>query len=239
MKTKIKAALQQSYKNLGLSDEVFERVAVAGETFIKDEADIQSYVDSMGATLKSIQSEADKVRGELSAKIKVLEGEKEQLSATLKEKSKNAEDTNEGVEQKQPTQEVDVRKLISDAVSEAVKPLLGDIENIKNSQAQKSAVATAIADIDGWDWAKAYPKERAKAQAQAMELYEAYGKKWTAEELSGKIREKFKAEISEKGLDVSKPYESDGDGASERVDFSDYIALLNKQGVDLSDKTAN
>ena len=86
MKTKIKAALQQSYKNLGLSDEVFERVAVAGETFIKDEASIQSYVDSMGATLKSIQSEADKVRGELSAKIKVLEGEKEQLSATLKKK---------------------------------------------------------------------------------------------------------------------------------------------------------
>ena len=42
MKTKIKAALQQSYKNLGLSDEVFERVAVAGETFIKDEASIQS-----------------------------------------------------------------------------------------------------------------------------------------------------------------------------------------------------
>lgn len=239
MKTKIKAALQQSYKNLGLSDEVFERVAVAGETFIKDEAQIQSYVDSMGATLKSIQSEADKVRGELSARIKTLEGEKEQLSATLQDKLKNADGANKVDEPKKDDVQVDVSKLISDAVSAAVKPLLGEIESIKSSQAQKSAVSTAIADIDNWDWAKAYPKERAKAQAQAMELYEAYGKKWTAEELSGKIREKFKAEVAEKGLDVEKPYESDGDGASERVDFSDYIALLNKQGVDLSDKTEN
>lgn len=239
MKTKIKAALQQSYKNLGLSDEVFERVAVAGETFIKDEAQIQSYVDSMGATLKSIQSEADKVRGELSARIKTLEGEKEQLSATLQDKLKNADGANKVDEPKKDDAQVDVSKLISDAVSAAVKPLLGEIENIKNSQAQKSAVSTAIADIDNWDWAKAYPKERAKAQAQAMELYEAYGKKWTAEELSGKIREKFKAEVAEKGLDVDKPYENEGNGASERVDFSDYITMLSKQGVDLSDKTEN
>lgn len=44
MKNKIKEALQQKYKNLGLNEEVFERVAASVETFITEET-LGNFVD--------------------------------------------------------------------------------------------------------------------------------------------------------------------------------------------------
>lgn len=64
MKQKIKEALKQGHKKLGLSDEVFERVAASVETFITDESQIDAFVNSEGTLnlLKSYQSINDKVR---------------------------------------------------------------------------------------------------------------------------------------------------------------------------------
>lgn len=230
MKDTIKTRLQQGYKNLGLADDVFERVASVAQTFIADEAKVDEFVKTAEPLLRMYQSAADKVRGELSAKIKGLEGEKADLEAKLN----GANNTNVQQAAEKPAQKSteDVSEIIRKAVAEAVAPLQQKLTEFEGAQSQKAAVKSALAKIDAWDYAKAYPKERKKAQEAALELYEAYGKKWTAEELEQKIREKFTAEVAEKGIDTAKPYESDG-GADEKVDISEQLKLLKNQGVEL------
>ena len=85
MKKKLLEALKQGYKNLGLSEEAFERVATFGETFVTSDEQIETFVKAAASMLKAEQSAADKVRTELNAKIKGLEGEKAELEAKLKQ----------------------------------------------------------------------------------------------------------------------------------------------------------
>lgn len=232
MKEKIKAALQQGYKNLGLKDEVFERVAEAAETFITDEAQIATFVGGAKSMLQMYQSQADKVRTELTSRIKSLENEKADLEARLKD-GNNTDDVNieRMVEKKQEVP--DIAALISEAVSKAVAPLQDKITAFESANTQAQAVEDALSRIDAWDYAKAYPKERGKAQAAAMELYDAYGKTWNADTLEAKIREKFTAEVSERGVDITKPLKSDNNGSGEKLDFSDHIKMLQHSGVKL------
>lgn len=236
MKDKIKASLQQGYKNLGLSDEVFERVAQAAQTFITEEAQIEPFVSGAKSMLQLYQSEADKVRTALSDKIRSLEADKSALEAKLKEGS--AEPANEPNDGKGAASDdaAVLAELVANAVAKAVEPLQAKLSAFESAEAQKGAVATAIGNIDAWDYAKAYPKERQRAQKTAMELYEAYGKKWTAAELEAKIREKFTDEVSDRGIDVTKPIKGDTAGEAAKIDFSDQIAMLEKQGVVLHDQ---
>ena len=234
MVNKIKAALQQGYKNLGLSEEVFERVAQAAQTFITDEAQIEPFVSGAKPMLQMYQSLTDRVRTSLSEKIKGLEADKAELEAKLAKGNETPANEQEAPKPEVPTDAVNLAELVAQAVAKAVEPLQTKLSAFESAEAQKGAVATAIAKIDAWDYAKAYPKERKRAQKTAMELYEAYGKKWTAEELENKIREKFTDEVSERGIDVNKPIKGDASGDADKVDFSDQIAMLEKQGVKLS-----
>lgn len=236
MVNKIKAALQQGYKNLGLSEEVFERVAQAAQTFITDEAQIEPFVSGAKSMLQMYQSEADKVRTALSDKIKSLEADKSELEAKLKESSAEPANEPSGNEGAALDNAAVLAELVANAVAKAVEPLQTKLSAFESAEAQKGAVATAVANIDAWDYAKAYPKERQRAQKTAMELYEAYGKKWTAAELEAKIREKFTDEVSDRGIDVTKPIKGDGAGETAKIDFSDQIAMLEKQGVVLHDQ---
>ena len=231
MKDKIKASLQQGYKNLGLSDEVFERVAQAAETFITDEAQIAPFVNNAKSMLQMYQSMADKVRTTLSDKIKGLEADKAALEAKLKDGSANPANETSDKKTEATNKAADLAELVANAVAKAVEPLQAKLTAFESAEAPKGAVATAIAKIDAWDYAKAYPKERKRAQAVAMELYDAYGKKWTADELEAKIREKFTDEVSDRGIDVTKPIKGDAAGETAKVDFSDQIAMLEKQVV--------
>ena len=234
MVNKIKAALQQGYKNLGLSEEVFERDAQAAQTFITDEAQIEPFVSGAKPMLQMYQSLTDRVRTSLSEKIKGLEADKAELEAKLAKGNETPANEQETPKSEVPTDAVNLAELVAQAVAKAVEPLQTKLSAFESAEAQKGAVATAIAKIDAWDYAKAYPKERKRAQKTAMELYEAYGKKWTAEELENKIREKFTDEVSERGIDVNKPIKGDASGDADKVDFSDQIAMLEKQGVKLS-----
>ena len=226
--------MQQGYKNLGLSEEVFERVAQAAQTFITDEAQIEPFVSGAKPMLQMYQSLTDRVRTSLSEKIKGLEADKAELEAKLAKGNETPANEQETPKPEVPTDAVNLAELVAQAVAKAVEPLQTKLSAFESAEAQKGAVATAIAKIDAWDYAKAYPKERKRAQKTAMELYEAYGKKWTAEELENKIREKFTDEVSERGIDVNKPIKGDASGDADKVDFSDQIAMLEKQGVKLS-----
>lgn len=215
MKQKIKEALQQGYKNLGLAEEVFERVATSVETFITDESAIEGFVNSQSTKelLTSFQSIADKARAEARAK----------LNNTPKDDTPKGDND---ADKKDAPNDVDLAKVIADAVAKEVQVLKDELATFKSEQSSKSAVAEALARIDAWDYAKGYPKEREKAQRQAMELYEAYGKKWTADELEAKIRDKFRDEVADKGIDITKPYESEGGAKNDEQRAREIIDLL-------------
>ena len=222
MKKKILDALKQGYKKLGLAEEAFERVAALGETFITSEEQISDFVKMSESLLKAEQSAADRVRTELNSKIKELEGEKSSLEAKLK---------NVKVEEvvEEPKGE-NISEVISKAIAEAIKPISDELSAFKLIQAQKSAVDALDNLKSTWDYAKGYPTESEDAYERVMELYEVSGKKWTAEELTSKFKEKFNKAVAKKGVDTSKPFESSEDG-KDIPDFSKELELLKNDGV--------
>ena len=223
MKKKILDALKQGYKKLGLAEEAFERVAALGETFITSEEQISDFVKMSESLLKAEQSAADRVRTELNSKIKELEGEKSSLEAKLK----NVKVEEEVVEEKNGD---DISEVISKAIAEAIKPISDELSAFKLSQSQKSAVDALDNLKSTWDYAKGYPAESEDAYERVMELYEVSGKKWTAEELTTKFKEKFNKAVAKKGVDTSKPFESSEDG-KDIPDFSKELELLKNDGV--------
>ena len=222
MKKKILDALKQGYKKLGLAEEAFERVATLGETFITSEEQISDFVKMSESLLKAEQSAADRVRTELNSKIKELEGEKSSLEAKLK---------NVKVEEvvEEPKGE-NISEVISKAIAEAIKPISDELSAFKLSQSQKSAVDALDNLKSTWDYAKGYPTESEDAYERVMELYEVSGKKWTAEELTSKFKEKFNKAVAKKGVDTSKPFESTQD-SEDIPDFSKELELLKNDGV--------
>ena len=222
MKTKLLNALKQGYKKLGLAEEAFERVATFGETFITSDEQIQNFVTMAEPLLKAEQSAADRVRTELNSKIKELEGEKSSLEAKLKDVK-----VEEVVED--PKGE-DISEVISNAIAEAIKPISDELSAFKLSQSQKSAVEALDSLKATWDYAKGYPSESEDAYERVMELYEVSGKKWTAEELTSKFKEKFNKAVAKKGVDTSKPFEGSGEG-DDIPDFSKELELLKNDGV--------
>ena len=222
MKTKLLNALKQGYKKLGLAEEAFERVATFGETFITSDEQIQNFVTMAEPLLKAEQSAADRVRTELNSRIKELEGEKSSLEAKLKDVK-----VEEVVED--PKGE-DISDVISKAIAEAIKPISDELSAFKLSQSQKSAVEALDSLKATWDYAKGYPSESEDAYERVMELYEVSGKKWTAEELTSKFKDKFNKAVAKKGVDTSKPFEST-QNSEDIPDFSKELELLKNDGV--------
>ena len=222
MKTKLLNALKQGYKKLGLAEEAFERVATFGETFITSDEQIQNFVTMAEPLLKAEQSAADRVRTELNSRIKELEGEKESLEAKLKDVK-----VEEVVEE--PKGE-NISEVISKAIAEAIKPISDELSAFKLSQSQKSAVEALDSLKATWDYAKGYPSESEDAYERVMELYEVSGKKWTAEELTSKFKDKFNKAVAKKGVDTSKPFEST-QNSEDIPDFSKELELLKNDGV--------
>ena len=229
MKTKLLNALKQGYKKLGLADSAFERVATFGETFITSDEQIQNFVTMAEPLLKAEQSAADRVRTELNSRIKELEGEKESLEAKLN-KSHEGEQNQEPQNENEGNSTESVSDIIAKAISEAIKPLSEELSAFKLSQSQKSAVEALDSLKATWDYAKGYPSESEDAYERVMELYEVSGKKWTAEELTTKFKEKFNKAVAKKGVDTSKPFESSEDG-KDIPDFSKELELLKNDGV--------
>lgn len=210
MKQKIKEALQQGYKNLGLKDEVLERVAASVETFISDESDIQKYVDSelVKNLMKFEQADADRKR---TKREKDAKGEGEKAA----ENGNGNPENSEAEQMKSQTKTLDITSIVAQAVAAAITPLQNELAAFKTAQSQKSAVAALNELKNTWDYAKGYPSECKDAYERTMELYEVGGKMWNADELKAKFTEKFNKAVSRKGVDTSKPFPSDGGGSSE------------------------
>ena len=227
MKKKLLEALKQGYKNLGLSEEAFERVATFGETFVTSDEQIETFVKASASMLKAEQSAADKVRTELNAKIKGLEGEKAELEAKLKKPTPKEPEPKS--KESDPDSNSQIAAIIAKAVADAVKPLQDEFTTFKATQQQKSAVIALDEFKASWDYAKGFPNESEDAYERVMELYEVGGKTWNAEELTNKFKEKFNKAVAKKGIDTTKPFKADDSG--EKPDFAKEAELLKSEGV--------
>lgn len=225
MKQKIKEALKQKYGTrankelgqlqLGISDEVFERVAASVETFITEEGMIDGFVNSDNTLnlLKSYQSVNDRLRA--------AEAKNEPAPKPSDDGNKNPEP-----EPKPKPKDGDDVPAWAQALIEQNKTLAEKLTAFETAQSQKSAVAALDELKATWDYAKGFPAESEDAYERVMELYEVSGKKWTAEELTAKYKEKFGKAVSKKGVtDLSKPFEGDGSKSQEESNkaFADEI----------------
>ena len=206
MKQKIKEALQQEYKNLGLNDEAFERVAAFGETLGINEETLANFMKGANDTLKKMQSDADKVRNaDANSKKQV-----EELKAKLAEAEAKLA-TEKPKEETTP----DIAKLIAEAVTAAVQPLQSELASIKHTRSAEDAFNLAKTNFFSNDYAKKYTDERDQAWERAVEINDLTGKKMTAEELQTKAMGYFNNLVSKKGVDTSKPFESEGEGGKD------------------------
>lgn len=231
MKQKLLEALKQGYKQLGLGEEAFERVAAFGETFITSDEQIASFVTAAEPMLKAEQSAADKVRTELNAKIKTIEGERDELKAKLTgNKPEPQPEPNPNPEPQPNPQPTDIAAIVQQAVATAVAPLQEKLTAFETANTQKSAVAALDAFKGSWDYAKGYPEECADAYERTMEIYEAIGKKWTSEELTTNFKDKFNKLVAKKGVDTSKPFENNGGNDDPDLDMKEVMEMYRKSG---------
>lgn len=230
MKQKLLNALKEGYKNLGLAESAFERVAAFGETFITSDEQIESFVKAAEAMLKAEQSAADKVRTELNAKIKGLEGEKADLEAKL-----NGNNPPEPNPEPKPQDTPDIATIVAQAVAAAINPLKEEMTAFKATRAKETAVAALDKFCADWDYAGGFPKERDEAKRIALKIYKAGGEQMNGEQLIAAFREEFDPAVKSKGVtDFSKPFKSD-DGTGTKPDFSADVELMKSEGVDFGE----
>ena len=223
MKQKIKEALQQAYKNLGLNEEAFDGVATFGETIGTTEETLANFVKGAESLLKREQSNADKVRNANAESKKQVEDLKAKLAEAEAKMNGNQKP------QEKPQETPDFAKLISDAVTAAVQPLQEKLAAFEGAKSAEDAFNTAKSAFYGNDYAKKYTDERDYAWERAVEINEATGKKMTAEELKEKAMGYFNKAVAKKGVDTTKPFESEGEGKT--IDFSETKAYLQKEGL--------
>ena len=220
MKKKIMDALQQKYKNLGLENEVFERVASSVETFITDET-LDAFVAGAEGMLKSYQSMGDKHRAALAEAKKKQDEIQAQLDEALKKVNKPEPP------KKEPE---DLKAIIAAAVADAVKPLQEKISGFEGETAAKQVYNGAKDGFFANDYAKKYTAERDAAWKVGERLFEAGGQKMKVEELQKEAMDTFNALVAAKGVDTSKPFPKDPEGAKP-FDFSDEKKILEKEGL--------
>lgn len=220
MKQKIKEALQQEYKNLGLNDEAFEGVAAFGETLGINEETLANFVKGAKDLLKREQSNADKVRNANATTAKQVE----ELTAKLAEAEAK-------LATEKPKEKItpNLAQLIAEVVTAAVQPLQSELANIKHTRSAEDAFNLAKTNFFGNDYAKKYTDERDQAWERAVEINDLTGKKMTAEELQTKAMGYFNNLVSKKGVDTTKPFESEGN--AETLDFAEDKAILVKEGL--------
>lgn len=210
MKQKIKEALKQKYGTrankelgqlqLGIGDEVFERVAASVETFITDESAIEGFVNSENTLnlLKSYQSVNDRLRAA------------EAKNEPTPKPSDNGNNPPEPNPEPKPQDTPDIAAIVAQAVAAAINPLQEKLNAFETAKTAEQAVKQAQEKFGADEWVNGYPELRDSAWAQAMRIYDRTGKSMTADELHTEAMEIFKPLAKAKGLDISKPFQSDG-----------------------------
>jgi hypothetical protein len=225
MKQKIKEALRQEYKSrLELDDDRLDGVAAFASTFVADESKIEEFVKNEAtlAMLKSYQSVLDKDRA------------KRNKPEPTPKPSDNGNPQPEPNLEPKPQDAPDIAAIVAQAVAAAINPLQEKLNAFESAKTAELAVKQAQEKFGADEWVSGYPELRDSAWAQAMRIYDRTGKSMTADELHTEAMEIFKPLAKAKGLDISKPFQSDG-GAGAKPDFSADVELLKNEGVDFGE----
>lgn len=227
MRQKIKEALRQEYKSrLELDDDRLDGVAAFASTFVTDEAKIEEFVKNEAtlAMLKTYQSVADKARAAAKAK--------QEQTPQPSEPANNPEPKPEP--QGEMAQLIKLMQEQNEQMRKQNEALTARFDAFETAQKAKSALANAEATFKANDYVKKYGDEAADAWERATEMYEATGKSWTAEQLQEKAMGYFNKAVGRKGIDTSKPFESDG-GGKQTPDFSADVDFLKGEGVEFAE----
>lgn len=235
MKQKIKEALKQKYGTrankelgqlqLGIGDEVFERVAASVETLITDESAIEGFVNSENTLnlLKSYQSVNDKLRA--------FENKPKPEPTP-----KPSDNGNNPPEVKPQPEQPDIAAIVAQTVAaemaKVVTPLQEKLTAFETTRAKETAVAALEKLCAEWDYAQGFPKERDEAKRIALKIYKAGGEQMNGEQLIAAFREEFDPAVKSKGVtDFSQPFKSDGtSGGDGDADFSSFDRAAKKLG---------
>lgn len=197
MKTKILEALKNKYKNLGFSDKVFEGVANSIQTFVKEEAEIVTYVDGAESMLKAFQSSADQLRQEKA----LLEKENSELKA-LKDK-----EPKEPKEQPPtpPTLDLDA---IADIVKQAISPFQQKVEALELGEKKKQILTTAKTQFLTDE---IHPERKALAELAFETVSASISNDILPETIVNQAKDFFNKQCSAIGVSGYKPEGSDGE----------------------------
>lgn len=225
MKQKIKEALRQEYKSrLELDDDRLDGVAAFASTFVTDESKIEEFVKNEAtlAMLKSYQSVLDKDRAKRKANPE-----------TKEQPSDNGNQPSESNPEPKP-QGLDVDALVerlNAAWEQKLQPLQEKLNAFESAKTAELAVKQAQEKFGADEWVNGYPELRDSAWAQAMRIYDRTGKLMTADELHTEAMEIFKPLAKAKGLDISKPFQSDGaSGGEADLDMAEVMKIYQKSG---------
>lgn len=230
MKQKIKEAITQGYKNLGVPESVVDGLTALGVTVVKDESEIDAFVqgEAVKGVMKSWQSEADKVRTKASDSKKAeYEAKIAELEAKL--------NGNQPPETKPEDDKVPAwaQQLLEQnkALAEQNKSFAEKLSAFESAKTAELAVKQAQEKFGADEWVNGYPELRDSAWAQAMRIYDRTGKSMTADELHAEAMEIFKPLAKAKGLDISKPFQSDGGAGGEaELDMTEVMKIYQKSG---------
>ena len=223
-------ALKTAYgkgSKYGVSDEAIGRVAALGATANMNAEQIAAFVAAAEPMFKKEQSEADRVRTELNAKIKGLEGEKADLEAKL-----NGNNPPEPNPEPNPQDTPDIAAIVAQAVAAAINPLQEKLTAFETTRAKETAVAALDKFCADWDYAGGFPKERDEAKRIALKIYKAGGEQMNGEQLIAAFREEFDPAVKSKGVtDFSQPFKSDGGAGGEAdLDMTEVMKIYQKSG---------
>lgn len=224
MKQKIKEALRQEYKSrLELDDDRLDGVAAFASTFVTEESKIEEFVKNEAtlAMLKSYQSVLDKDRAKRKG-----DGEQGQQG------------THNGKQPPETKHEDDkvpawAQQLLEQnkALAEQNKSFAEKLSAFETAKTAEQAVKQAQEKFGADEWVNGYPELRDSAWAQAMRIYDRTGKSMTADELHTEAMEIFKPLAKAKGLDISKPFQSDGGAGGEAdLDMTEVMKIYQKSG---------
>lgn len=223
MKQKIKEALRQEYKSrLELDDDRLDGVAAFASTFVTDESKIEEFVKNEAtlAMLKSYQSVLDKDRAKRN---------KPEPTPKPSDNGNNPPETKpEG--DKVPAW---AQQLLEQnkALAEQNKSFAEKLSAFESAKTAELAVKQAQEKFGADEWVNGYPELRDSAWAQAMRIYDRTGKSMTADELHAEAMEIFKPLAKAKGLDISKPFQSDGGAGGEaELDMTEVMKIYQKSG---------
>ena len=225
MKQKLLAALEQRYGGaLGSKNEIYEKVVTAYGNLITSEEQIPGIVAGVEPLLKQFQSVSDKLRA----------FENKPKPEPTPKPSDNGNQPPEPNPEPKPQDTPDIAAIVAQAVAAAINPLQEKLNAFETAKTAEQAVKQAQEKFGADEWVNGYPELRDSAWAQAMRIYDRTGKSMTADELHTEAMEIFKPLAKAKGLDISKPFQSDG-GAGAKPDFSADVELLKNEGVDFGE----